>query len=109
MRKTVPNEAKTEWLIFCPACKCGHLFRIPLWTFNGDQEKPTFRASMMVRGYEMSPEGEAMVKRGERPPAGQRYPGHEKICHSFVTDGKIQFLDDSTHALRGQTVDLPEI
>ena len=32
-----------------------------------------------------------------------------KRCHSFVTDGRIQFLSDCTHALAGQTVDLPDI
>ena len=31
------------------------------------------------------------------------------VCHSFVTDGRIQFLADSNHALAGQTVDLPEV
>ncbi len=30
------------------------------------------------------------------------------ICHSFVTDGRIQFLSDCTHPLAGQTVDIPE-
>lgn len=32
-----------------------------------------------------------------------------KRCHSFVTDGKIQFLPDCGHALAGQTLELPEI
>lgn len=30
-------------------------------------------------------------------------------CHSFVRDGKIEFLSDSTHKLAGQTVDLPPL
>lgn len=30
------------------------------------------------------------------------------LCHSFVTDGKIQFLNDCFHSLKGQTVDLPD-
>jgi hypothetical protein len=30
------------------------------------------------------------------------------VCHSFVIDGRIQFLSDSTHVLAGQTVDLPK-
>lgn len=30
-----------------------------------------------------------------------------KVCHSFVTDGCIQYLGDCTHRLAGQTVDLP--
>jgi len=33
----------------------------------------------------------------------------ERICHSFITDGKIQFLSDCTHHLAGQTVDLNDI
>ena len=32
----------------------------------------------------------------------------DDICHSFVTDGRIQFLGDCTHKLAGQTVDLPD-
>ena len=32
----------------------------------------------------------------------------EEICHSFVIDGRIQFLSDCTHALANQTVDLPD-
>lgn len=35
------------------------------------------------------------------------YP--ESRCHSFITDGKIQYLSDCFHELAGQTVDLPEI
>lgn len=54
-----------------------------VWTWNGDKEKPTVRASILVRG--------------------------QFRCHSFVTDGKIQFLGDCTHELKGQTVDLPNV
>ncbi len=28
-------------------------------------------------------------------------------CHTFITDGRIQFLGDCSHKLAGQTVDLP--
>jgi hypothetical protein len=31
----------------------------------------------------------------------------DRVCHSFVVDGRIQFLGDCTHHLAGQTVDLP--
>jgi hypothetical protein len=31
-----------------------------------------------------------------------------KICHSFITDGRIQFLGDCTHRLAGQTVPIPD-
>lgn len=34
---------------------------------------------------------------------------HCQRCHTFITDGKVQFLSDCTHALAGQTLDLPEL
>ena len=86
-------------MIECPACGFGHLFSNKAgekihpkgcsWDFNGDTEKPTFTPSMLST----TPDGH----------------GGKKICHSFVTDGKIKFLGDCTHKLAGQTVDLPEI
>lgn len=30
-------------------------------------------------------------------------------CHSYVRDGSIQYLDDCTHEMRGQTVALPVV
>lgn len=54
------------------------------WLWNGDMEKPTLTPSIRTTG------------------------GHkgEHLCHSFVTDGKIKFLNDSTHEFAGQIVDL---
>lgn len=86
-------------LFRCPGCDSGHMIRHgdgpgPRWTWNGNAEKPTFQPSVKVTydGADAGIDG--------APPA---------ICHSFVTDGRIQFLGDCTHALAGQTVDLPEI
>jgi hypothetical protein len=36
-------------------------------------------------------------------------PRFGSVCHSFVTDGRIQFLGDCTHALANQTVELPDL
>lgn len=82
-----------SWCFYCPGCKGLHQCD-ERWTFNGDQEKPTFRASVLV--YEVPAD-----------PAGSGYEGRPR-CHSFVTDGRIEYLSDSTHELRGQTVDLPD-
>lgn len=30
------------------------------------------------------------------------------ICHYFIKAGRIEFCGDCTHALKGQTVDLPD-
>ncbi|PHP68170.1 hypothetical protein CSC94_05835 [Zhengella mangrovi] len=79
----------------CPGCGWDHDLNIsperprPRWEFNGDLEKPTLKPSIN---------------------ATVEYPAHRgglQRCHSFVTDGRIQFLADCTHDLAGFTVDLP--
>jgi hypothetical protein len=100
---------------YCPGCKEYHGVAIegekrPKWDFNGDFEKPTFRPSILVKsghyvdGYnnnrcwctynEENPDKPAPFKCG--------------LCHSFVTDGKIQYLSDCTHDLAGQTIELED-
>ena len=78
-------------MFFCPGCKCYHYVIVkagnlpsPVWGWNGSMDKPTFTPSIRVSCG--SPEG--------------------SVCHSFVRDGSIQYLDDCTHALKGQTVPL---
>ena len=86
-----PDGKHGHWMIFCPACRHGHGFD-SRWTFNGNEESPTFLPSMLVH------------EDGEK---GDRW--WQPRCHSFVTDGKIQFLPDSTHAMAGQTVELESV
>ncbi len=87
----------------CPACGYRHPFYVaptpwpnepsrqwPVWEFNGDMERPTFSPSLLVHG---NPDGKDGTPR----------------CHSFVRDGRIEYCGDSTHAMAGKTVDLPEI
>jgi hypothetical protein len=83
----------------CPGCKGYHSLTIrvpgqqevhPSWIFNGDFEKPTLQPSILSRRW----------RSGENNPPD--------VCHSFVTDGRIRFLPDCTHELKGQTVDVPE-
>lgn len=77
---------------WCPGCGLAHAIRVsgerqPVWAWNGDAERPTFQPSVLVRW--------------------ERRSG-AVVCHSFVTDGRIQFLTDCTHDLAGKTVDLPD-
>ncbi|MDR3496239.1 MAG: DUF6527 family protein [Ancalomicrobiaceae bacterium] len=85
---------------FCPGCDEGHMMRIgdgpsPRWSFNGNAEKPTFSPSVLV----------FLPERIDRN--GNHHP-QKTLCHSFVRDGRIEFLSDSAHGLAGQTVDLPD-
>lgn len=98
----VELDSTRKVLLFdCPGCTQMHAIRVaprdggslpgdgPVWTWNGSLEKPSVQPSLLVRWTE----GEA------RTPM---------VCHSFIADGRIQFLGDCTHPLAGQTVDLPE-
>jgi hypothetical protein len=76
----------------CPGCKSYHVLPIvgpKAWAFNGNYDRPTLYPSILAREFE----GDKVVR----------------VCHSFVTDGRIQFLGDSTHDMKNQTVDLTDL
>ncbi len=82
-----PHETSPLYGFHCPGCGYTHTFRCegegPKWDWNGDMDRPTVSPSILVR-------------------ATYR-------CHSFVREGKIQFLSDCDHNLAGQTIDLPQL
>ncbi len=87
------NDPDGKYAFKCPGCNRTH--HIPTkgpqaWGFNNSADKPTFTPSLL--SYYEGPGGEKA-----------------KVCHSFITDGKIQFLGDCYHDLKNQTIDLPEI
>jgi hypothetical protein len=74
----------------CPGCGYDHGFHVdgtagPQWAWNKSFDSPTFHPSLFCN---------------------QDFPNSR--CHSFVRDGRIQFLSDCWHKLAGQTVDLPD-
>jgi len=87
-----PNKGPRGGVLYvfhCPGCGHGHPFEVNApngagWTWNGSMDKPTFRPSLLCNA------------------------GSTTVCHSYVTDGRIEFLSDCHHALAGQTVDLPD-
>ena len=89
------NDYKDEplgYAFYCPGCKWAHMFYISgptIWKFDGNLESPTFTPSLLNRA-----------------------PNHanpaQRVCHLFLTAGKLHFCGDCTHSLAGQTVDLPE-
>lgn len=88
--RIIPESETVNQLQFmCPGCKETHALN-NTWQFNGNLDKPTVSPSVLVR-WTMGPEKISHV------------------CHSFITDGVIQFLGDCTHSLSGQKIELPEI
>ena len=94
VKPAVLVQAGTALRFWCPGCKDWHAV-VPKtgdstkeearsqWTWNGDLVAPTFRPSIKVTASSKS------------------------VCHSYVTNGFIEFLADSTHALQGCKVPLP--
>jgi hypothetical protein len=88
---------------WCPGCDEAHGIRVegegrPKWTFNGNYDKPTFWPS--IRCFTTQTKDDA----GNTLPC----PIEHTTCHYFIKEGKIEFCGDSPHALKGQTVELPD-
>jgi len=105
-----------EQLCFwCPGCSEAHRVTVTgsssRWGWNQSLDRPTLNPSIKVTSGHYAPEwkqgrGCWCIYNREHPddPSGFECG----CCHSFVKDGRIQFLPDCTHALAGKTVDLPD-
>ena len=107
------------YMFQCPGCGEYHMFTTAgknsvgaTWTFNGDVERPTFSPSLLVQSGHYAPghkPGERCWCTYNEEHPDKPAPYHCYRCHSFVRDGRIQFLADCTHELAGKTVPLPDI
>lgn len=81
----------------------------PNWTFNGNEEKPTFTPSILVRWVSI-PKDILKDETGEYilGTDGRIKGAKNEVCHSYVTNGKIKYLNDCTHHLKGKTVELED-
>lgn len=70
----------------CPGCNDPHAFSPKVHQWNGSRDNPTVTPSLL----HSNPQG-------------------HHTCHSYITNGRIRFLGDCWHILKGQTVDLPEL
>jgi len=93
---------------WCPGCADYHMFRTEpwkrvkfvdgvyvesdgfVWQFNGDVDCPTFSPALLVKGRDK--------KTGKR----------RTICHVFVRDGQLEYMDDAGHFLAGKTVEMED-
>lgn len=66
----------------------------PNWTWNGDTDKPTLRPSILTHW-----------QAGD----GNGNPEPDIVCHSFICEGVVQFLNDCTHEMAGQFIELEEV
>lgn len=104
-------------VFYCPGCKNHHGVNIPggaQWEITGPVDCPTIRPSILVRGFQNPPgDPEDWPKNPDGSyqlgPDGKILGGKNMRCHSFITDGQIQFLSDCAHELAGKTVPMVDI
>lgn len=95
-----PSDEHYGWAFFCPGCNDAHVLPdkmnngSPGWVFDGDEERPTFSPSVLTHPHDFL-DSDGTKKQTPR-------------CHLFVRAGRIEYLGDSTHALAGQTIEIPE-
>lgn len=80
--------------LWCPGCQALHMptFRCP--EHGGPATGPVWDGDPHSSPFTMSPS--YLVHQTEVSP----------LCHSFIRDGRWEFLGDCTHELAGQTVPL---
>ena len=103
LRSTTDNG----FLFRCPGCNVVHVIHYgagdgPRWNWNNNVDKPTFTPSILVRYSRYEPP--ATLENMNVGPQTRV----DMVCHSFITNGVIQFLNDCTHKLADQTVDMVE-
>jgi hypothetical protein len=90
---------------WCPACGEMHAFALDgknasgaQWTWDGNVEHPTFTPSMHIKI------GKYADQNWQEETAGE-----SSVCHYILTAGVINYCGDCTHAMKGQSIRLPDL
>jgi len=99
-----------QYHFYCPGCKTIHAISPKVHKVTGDLKNPTVSPSVLATSGHYMPGNTGTCwcqfdKEHPDDPSGFKC----YRCHSFIKDGKIQFLSDCTHDLKGCTVGLPDI
>ncbi len=109
---TMEKEGKEGYSFWCPGCKGYHGMIVkgdskkgPVWGWNGSLDKPTFKPSLLVRSVSC-PDNPEKNKDGSYvlESDGRIKVAKDIRCHSYINDGKIQFLGDCSHDIKGHSL-----
>ncbi len=90
---------------WCPGCEEMH--KLPdSWRFDGNLESPTFTPSFKHDGIQRVFVNGNWTGEWKRDAVGNTIP---YMCHYVLTSGVLNFCADSTHALAGKSVPLPQL
>lgn len=106
-----PNTGRAGYTYWCQGCN--ELHRVitegsGAWGFNGNVDAPTFTPSVLVEWDASVPPVTPENLEQYRAAPWEQQKEHRR-CHTFITDGMVQFLGDCSHALAGQTLPLPDL
>lgn len=93
LTEVIRNNKTVAYRFHCKGCGFSHIIYTDkevsniVWQFNGNLEKPTFKPSLLV----YIPDDDGLR------------------CHSFIRNGNIEYLNDCTHDLKGQTIELDDV
>jgi hypothetical protein len=116
----IVNNGRMEpigWAHFCPGCEVLHtIHTVPTWPgekvhrMTGTPRHPSFRGTMRyvtVAPLAFSHEAFTTDPK-ELLRLHEGIAGRDRVCHYIIHHGRILFRFDSTHALRGKTIELPD-
>jgi len=104
-------QERTLLLVWCPGCDDKHPFWVRArgsekpaedqhtWGFDWNLEAPTFTPSLLVHSHKTLINHDLVGDALTAPENVRETPQ----CHSFVREGRWQFLGDCTHGLAGKT------
>jgi hypothetical protein len=98
-------------IMFIPVMIKGQREGTGKWTWNGDTERATLKPSVLTQSGHFDPSQKDKAcwctyykEHPEETPVFQCYR-----CHTWINDGKAQFLPDSSHEFSGKTLDLIDV
>lgn len=98
---------------YCPGCKMMHNVYLKhpenkqaSWDWNMCVKEPTFSPSLLINGTARITDEERDILM-----AGGEIEPRPYTCHFFIRNGKLEYLGDCSHDLKGKTLammDVPE-
>lgn len=99
------RRAENGYTHWCPGCEEPHV--IPDgWSFDGNLERPTFNPSVNITGKKCVMIDGKWTGEWVRDADGKAI---DDCCHYHLHAGELKFCGDSTHALAGKNVLLPDL
>lgn len=102
------GSSGTRLYLWCPGCDDLHCVEVDpkngRWAFDGNLDAPTVSPSILRHGVQWERSSGFFKPTHASVPAGRQI-----ACHSFVRQGRWEFLGDCTHHLAGQTVPVPAL